>query len=1022
MSEELLKALTQLFAIITKQDGGVTEKERDFVIHLFQQDLDQNSVREHLELYDNYSEYQKYKSEPAEKTKKLKLTSVRDSVKTLAICKQINKTLSQKQKLVVLVKILELVASDKKFTPQRMEIIDTIATVFNIEKKEYTLIESYILKEKSQEMPYQEILVVSSNGQEKEHGHVQADINGEAIFMRLESEDMYFVKYMGNEELVLNGFIMKKQHVYLFSPGSTIKTPHGEALHYSELIRNYLHELQAVNISFNAQNLEYQFDNGNVGIRNVNLSEGPGKLIGILGASGAGKTTVLNVLAGILKPTKGKIKVNGFDINREKEQIQGVIGYISQDDLLMEDLTVYQNMYYNAKLCFAHLSQEALDQRVMEVLQSLGLDQSKDLRVGSVLDKTISGGQRKRLNIALELIREPAVLFVDEPTSGLSSRDSENVIDLLKELSLKGKLIFTVIHQPSSDIYKMFDKVYFLDVGGYPIFYGNPVEAVTYFKKETNQVDSERGQCPSCGNVNSEQILNIIEANVVDEYGQFTNKRKINPEQWYERFSQYFKLDHLEDVKEPPSQTLVLASKFNQLLVFITRDFLSKISNKQYLLINFLEAPLLALILAFIVRYKSSPDHSEYIFRFNENIPVYIMISIIIALFMGLTVSAEEIIRDRKIRKRESFLNLSWNSYLMSKVVLLFTLSAIQTLTFVVVGNLILEIKEMTLSYWLVLFSVSCMANMLGLNISSPFNSAVTVYILIPLIIIPQMVLSGLLFSFDKINEVISSKDKVPLVADFMASRWAYEAISVNQFINNSYQSYFYPFEKEERQSDFNTAYLIPRLKDKLKYATKNLNNPDVVVVKKVREDLKIISRGIRKLAIQDGLVNIDLRNDITAEKMSPELEEQLFAYLNKADYYYKDKFNRAVVGKEKVIQILESSEDFDYDLNAYKNLYFNESLSDLVRNINVKDRIIEFRGNLIQRIDPIFHDPTPNGPLNYRTHFFAPIKHFLFKTWDTYTFNVLVIWFMTLLLYITLYYDLLRKFLQLLEKARWRN
>jgi len=214
----LLKALTQLFAIITKQDGGVTERERDFVIHFFQQDLDQNSVQEHLELYDSYSEYQKSKLESAEKTKKLKLTTVRDSVKTLAICKQINKTLSQKQKLVVLVKILELVASDKKFTPQRMEIIDTISTVFNIENKEYKLIESFVLKEKSQEMPYQEILVVSSNGQKQAEGHVHADIAGEAIFMRLESEDMYFVKYMGDEELVLNGFIMNKQHVYLFSP------------------------------------------------------------------------------------------------------------------------------------------------------------------------------------------------------------------------------------------------------------------------------------------------------------------------------------------------------------------------------------------------------------------------------------------------------------------------------------------------------------------------------------------------------------------------------------------------------------------------------------------------------------------------------------------------------------------------------------------------------------------------------------------------------------------------------------
>ncbi len=98
-------------------------------------------------------------------------------------------------------------------------------------------------------------------------------------------------------------------------------------------------------------------------------------------------------------------------------------------------------------------------------------------------NKLISGGQRKRLNIALELIREPSVLFVDEPTSGLSSRDSENMMDLLRELALKGKLVFVVIHQPSSEIYKMFDKIIFLDIGGYMIYYGNPVEAVMYFKK-----------------------------------------------------------------------------------------------------------------------------------------------------------------------------------------------------------------------------------------------------------------------------------------------------------------------------------------------------------------------------------------------------------------------------------------------------------------------------------------------------------------------------------------------------------
>ena len=148
-----------------------------------------------------------------------------------------------------------------------------------------------------------------------------------------------------------------------------------------------------------------------------------------------------------------------------------------------------------------------------------------------------------------------------------------------------------------------------------------------------------------------------------------------------------------------------IPNKIKQAFIFTTRDLISKISNKQYLLINLLEAPLLALILAFIIRYKSSPYGDEYIFRFNENIPAFMRMSIIVALVMGLTVSSEEIIRDRKILKRESFLNLSWSSFLVSKLSILFLLSAIQTLSFVIVGHLLLEIREMTFAFWMVLFT-----------------------------------------------------------------------------------------------------------------------------------------------------------------------------------------------------------------------------------------------------------------------------------------------------------------------------
>ncbi len=1029
MSEEILKALSQLFAIITKQDGGVTENERNYVISIFKEDLDQDSIKEYLALYDEYVGWgKKEEEEEGGEGRRKKLTSVKDSVKTLAICKKINKTLTQKQKIVVLMKLLQLVGADRKFTEQRMEIINTVAEVFNIAQDEYKLIEEFILFTPDQQIDFEDILIAKKQKYEglSKTRQITCGLMGELIFLRVRSVDMYFVKYFGPEEVNLNSLIMKPGEINHFSHGSTIKMPSGEAIYYSDLVGHFLSLIKDIKLSFIAKDLNLVFPNGAQGLVDVNIYEGPGKLIGIMGASGAGKTTLLNVLAGIHKPTSGEIRINGISIHSEdnNEDIKGVIGYISQDDLLIEELTVYQNLYYNAKLCFADLSEEEIDKKVMEVLTNLGLDQRKDLKVGSALDKTISGGQRKRLNIALELIREPAVLFVDEPTSGLSSRDSENVIDLLKELSLKGKLIFVVIHQPSSDIYKMFDKMMIMDTGGFPVYYGPPVEAVTYFKKATNQVGSDKGQCFTCGNVNPEQIFNIIDAKVVDEYGKFTNKRKVNPKQWNDLYLENFKVEKVEEVSELPPKSLFLPSKLRQTLIFIKRDLLSKLTNKQYLLINLLEAPVLAFILAFIIRYKNADGNSTYFYYFNENIPIYLMMAIIVALFMGLTVSAEEIIKDRKILKRESFLNLSWNSYLLSKVCILFALSAIQTFSFTLIGNLILEIKGVTFTYWIVLFSVSCTANIIGLNISSAFNSAVTAYILIPFLIIPQMVLSGLLFNFDKLNDLISTKGKVPLVADLMTSRWAYEAAAVRQFKTNAYQAPIYEFEKEERQSDFKASYWLNEMRNRLEYLNNNANSRnDDGIREKFSARLKLIKNEIEKEPFKQGLEDINLENALNFEKYTPQTGAMLTTYLDAVNQHYLDKFKLAVKKKERYIYFLENESQSGFDLNDFKNRYSNESLTDLLRNINVKDRIIEHEGELIQQVDPIFNEPMyPAHALDYRTHFFAPKKYFLGTYFDTFSFNLSVIWLLSLLMYIALYFEWLRKGLNAFGKISVKN
>ena len=557
----------------------------------------------------------------------------------------------------------------------------------------------------------------------------------------------------------------------------------------------------------------------------------------------------------------------------------------------------------------------------------------------------------------------------------------------------------------------MFDKMIIMDTGGYQIFYGHPVEAVTYFKKTTNQVDADRGVCPTCGNVNPEQIFNIVEAKVVDEYGQLTNKRKINPSQWRDFYLESFDHKPVKDEEEAPPSTLAIPNKLKQTLIFTIRDTLSKLSNKQYLLINLLEAPFLALLLAFIIKYRSAPSGEDYIFRFNDNLPAFLLMSIIVALFMGLTVSAEEIIRDRKILKRESFLNLSWNSYLLSKITILFTLSAIQTLTYVIIGVLVLEIRDATFSMWAILFTTSCFANVLGLNVSSAFKSAVTVYILIPLLLIPQMILSGLLFSFDKLNDFISTKGKVPIVADLMTSRWAYEALAVDMFKNNSYQEFFFDIESDEKTADFKSSFLTKKIREKLRVIENNLGSEEEEAKNEIEYATRVIFNALEKEPFKGNLEGEELGEILDPETIDQEKINKISSYTDQLRDHYIKKFNLAIKKKETLQYLMENDSSYQFDLNEAKDKYYNESLADLVRNLTVEDRVIEFKGELIQQIDPVFNKPKePDNFLNYRTHFFAPEKYFAGAYIDTFYFNIIVIWFMSFILYITLYFELFGK------------
>ena len=1019
MSEKILKALMQLFAIIAKVDG-VTSDGRKVVQLFLKQQLNQDLVDEYLKLFDHFLEEQPERKKTADGTRKR--TSVKDSVRVLFICTQINAELTQKQKIVVLIRILEFINAGKILSEQEIEFATTVASTFNISDEEFNNIRNFVLHPENEPFSCPDLLIInnSQKGSVFTKKHIYSEnISGHMEVLRIHSVDMYVVRYIGESELYLNGQGIRKNQVYLLTNGCSIRSSKVSPVYYSDIVGCFLSDTAKTKIHFTVDNVEYEFKNGKKGLYELNYGEESGKMIGIMGASGAGKSTLLNILNGIEKPTKGRVLINGIDIHNQKKSIEGVIGYVSQDDLLIEELSVFENLFYNAKLCFGGYTDQEITKLVLKLLEDLGLFEIRSLKVGSPLNKKISGGQRKRLNIGLELIREPSVLFVDEPTSGLSSRDSENIMDLLKELSLKGKLVFVVIHQPSSDIFKMFDKLLILDSGGFPIYIGNPVDAILYFKKIINHVNADESECITCGNVNPEQIFNIIESKVIDEYGNPTRERKISPRQWNEYYLKHIEgknIPHEGKSKDVPKSSFSIPGKIKQFGVFTIRDVLSKLSNTQYMLINFLEAPLLAFILAYLVRYYNinSGENAEYIFRENANIPAYLFMSIVVALFMGLTVSAEEIIKDRKILKREAFLNLSWASYLYSKISILFIISAIQTLTYVLLGNWLLGIKGMTVSYWLVLFTTSCFANMLGLNISASFNSAVTIYILIPILLIPQLLLSGVIVKFDKLNPSIASDKYVPVTGEMMTSRWAFEALAVNQFMNNEYEKIFYKYDRMMSISNYKKQLWVQELRARLDYCVDNIQGREDH--KQYASKLALIQTEIKKEMDVVKSAKLDAVDSLTPALFNFSVAQKVRNYLNSVSDIYVKLFNKSNAEEDKIITSMQSTPEEKERFLALRNKYENESLSDLVKNSKEFVRIVEHDGELVQKVDPVFLEPEYSNIFDFRAHFFAPKKQFMNRYFDTFWVNITLLWAMSLFLYVALYFEWLRKFLNYFE------
>lgn len=601
------------------------------------------------------------------------------------------------------------------------------------------------------------------------------------------------------------------------SDGDTIRIDAGQVLRCN-FTERLLEEERNIIRSMEVRDLVCRFRNRQVALDGISFTVQRGEMVCVMGASGAGKSTLMRSLAGQFAPSQGDVLFNGRSLYTNHDLLRKYVTYIPQHDAFDEHLTIEENLSFAAALRAPHLSSRERQRRIDGKLAELGLNERRGFVVGAAHKKTLSGGERKRLNIGLDMIGTADIYLFDEPTSGLSSKDSEHVIEIIRGMA-HNKIVLVTIHQPTSKIFQMFNKAILLDRGGKLVFYGTPQEMLKYFAEAEHQqhFGTDLGTCESCGTTRPEFIFDVLETPLRDlsgdiileenNRGHLVPARRYSPDYWRDKYEAYRLMKDVQQNTPPRElspplpgsgnrrrETVRWREEWRQFGVLFKRAFFSKLRMPANLMVTILVAPALAFLIGFVLRYAES---GEYDFAGAFHIPTYLFLSLVVAMFLGLTNSVDDIIRDRPVLMRERNLNVRVGYYVIAKALTLSIFALIQCALYTWIGNVLLEVRGV---YWIVfwaMFLTTVSGVSIGLVISSVVNENKTAVLVIPAVLIPQIILAGALIKYEEMNKNLDfvytieqwvakhpesgpaarSDLQVPLICEVMPMRWSYEAL-----------------------------------------------------------------------------------------------------------------------------------------------------------------------------------------------------------------------------------------------------
>ena len=499
---------------------------------------------------------------------------------------------------------------------------------------------------------------------------------------------------------------------------------------YSISLPEGLKDLKKQKKAISAVSIKKTYPNGKVGLQTLSIDIESSSFIALMGPSGCGKSTLLKCLNGENPATQGNVFIHGLSIVEHFNLIKKKIGYVPQDDIIHKELSVYKTLYYAAKLRLPDdTTDEEINRRIDKVIGNLNLDQDKNKDIRNIPVGDLSGGQRKRISIAVELLTEPTILFLDEPTSPLDPETIENFLKSLQDLAKGGTTIIMVTHKPEDLNYV--DQVVFLGVQGHLTFKGSSGLLIPHFK------------------VN----------NIVEVYSKMSNPSEVA--HYYQK-PDFFPKPNADEaaVKRDKPDSFIM-----QLYWLTARYFKIKLNDRQNLAL-LLAQPLIIAGLVCLV--------------FNQLRIGVLFLMTISAIWFGVSNAAKEIVGELNVYQRERMFNLKINTYILSKCLVLSGIALLQTLVFVAIIyfnfkiNTVPEFDTIYLkSFWssvAFMFYISFSATLMGLLLSAYFTSTEKVMTVVPITLMPQILLAGVMTKIDSLL--------VELLSLTTLGRWGTEGLA----------------------------------------------------------------------------------------------------------------------------------------------------------------------------------------------------------------------------------------------------